>query len=813
MRLFLLPIIACSGLLAMGQSTCQEAKYTRTDALTLLKSASQASRSDSIDLLHTRIELDLTQTGTGQIAAHTTVRWTPKIVGLDHLPLDLLALTVDSVTDANGYLTFSHIGEELNIDLGVAHGPGDTLELTVHYHGDPVIDGSGWGGFYTSGNILYDLGVAFESQPHSFGRAWFPCFDNFVERCSFEFIVRTNSDRHAWCNGTLLSETDLGGGVWESHWVNDQTMPSYLASVTASTYAEVRDTFPSTAGGQVPVTLVAQPGDTTEMKNSFAHLQDAFDAFEQWFGPYRWDRMGYCLTPEGAMEHACNISYPTSIVDGSLTYEATMAHELAHMWFGDQVTCDRAEEMYINEGFAEYLSYLFLETVHGRDRYMTEVRDNHRAMVHRSHFVDEGWWALADMPQDFTYGTITYNKGADVLHSLRSYLGDTLFSSGLTSFLNTYAFQPVNSVQLRDHLTAATGVDMTDFFNDWIFQPGWAAFEVDSFHVAPGVPDHDVTVFLEQKLRGPSSYYHGVPVTVTLNGMPGEHVEQTIMMGGQFDQVVVTVPFIPSEVLLNEDERISLAITTDRDSIVSTGVHTYTHADLRLTVNSIPSAATVMMQEYWVAADDNTAEAYAYVVSPDRWWRVTGNIPLGSDIDCRITFDGRSTGSSPIDIGLVADAGGTGFQEDSVVVLYRGSASFPWTEVGDYTVNTIGSAIDGFGRIDFSGFRTGDYTLGWRKSAVGISNPGKVVHDGWFIFPNPAAGRFTVEWRGQARPPAGTIQVLDSAGREIMRKEVRGDRRVSMDPDRAESGALLLQFTGDDGTLWPIGKLELTGPQ
>ena len=72
------------------------------------------------------------------------------------------------------------------------------------------------------------------------------------------------------------------------------------------------------------------------------------------------------------------------LYDGSLDYEATMAHELAHHWFGNLVTCDRAEEMYINEGFAEYLSYLFLEDVYGRERYMEEVRSNHRAMVQRA---------------------------------------------------------------------------------------------------------------------------------------------------------------------------------------------------------------------------------------------------------------------------------------------------------------------------------------------------------------------------------------------------------------------------------------------
>ena len=128
------------------------------------------------------------------------------------------------MTTADGPLAFTHVGEVLDIDLGGTYGTADTLDLTVYYHGDPVIDASGFGGFYT-GAYTYNLGVAFTSVPHSYGRAWFPCFDNFVERCSFEFIVRTNNNRHAWCNGTLLSEASLGGGQWESHWIQDETMP------------------------------------------------------------------------------------------------------------------------------------------------------------------------------------------------------------------------------------------------------------------------------------------------------------------------------------------------------------------------------------------------------------------------------------------------------------------------------------------------------------------------------------------------------------------------------------------------------------
>lgn len=798
-------VLLWSTTLSSAQTDVRELeRSSRIDAATLAHRAAQASRSDSIDILHTRIDLDLTQVGTGQIFGRATLRWAPKVPGIDHLPLDLLALTVDSVTLGASTLSFAQSGELLDIDLGATHGPGDTLELTVHYHGDPVIDGSGWGGFYTSGSVIYDLGVAFESQPHSFGRSWFPCFDNFVERCSFEFIVRTHNNRHAWCNGTLVSETDLGGGAWESHWVQDETMPSYLASVTASTYAVVRDTFPSVGGYDVPVTLVAQPGDTADMTASFLHLKEAFDSEEHWFGRYRWDRVGYCATPEGAMEHACNISYPTSIINGNLQYEATMAHELAHHWFGDLVTCERAEEMYINEGFAEYISHLFLEWVYGNERYKETVRDNHRAMVHRSHLTDEGWWALADMPQERTYGTTTYNKGADVIHTLRNYLGDSLFREGLTSFLDTYAFEPVNSIDLRDHLALVTDVALDDFFDDWIFQPGWASFEVDSFTVSGSAPDCQVTVHIEQKLRGPADLYHNVPVTLIAHDGAGVSHRDTLMLGGQQCSVTFTSPFAPVRVGLNEDERISLAITQDVDTLTGTGIINNAHADVRLTVNALPAPSIITLQEHWVAADDHTIEPFAHVISPDRWWRISGELPVGADISARFNFDGRATSPAVTDPGFALDAGSVPFHEDSVVLMYRPDAGHPWMPVADQTVSTQGNASDGYGRVDMNGFTTGDYALAWRKSATGLPDRPRVLHGTWSAHPNPASDRVTVEWSGPKSAPKGTIELLDTTGRTMLSIETNGRERLTLEVDHVPAGACLFRFVEADGDAWPM---------
>lgn len=749
-----------------GQQSCQETKrHVRT--------ASQKGGGSGLwpmDLLHQRIELDLTLGN--EIAGACTITAVPRSDGQEIFPLHLEALTVDSVTGPTGPMTFSHTGVQLDIALAAPLNTTDTIELTVYYHGDPITDPSGFGGFYT-GQYTYNLGVAFQSVPHSYGRVWFPCVDNFTERNSYEFRVRTAVGSNAWCNGELIDEETLGDGTLRRHWRMQETIPAYLAAVAAADYTVARDTFPSIGGGAIPVDLVARAPDTTGMKSSFVNLQQAFDHFEAWFGAYRWNRVGYVLTTQGAMEHSTSIHYPRSIAGGNLQYENVMAHELAHQWFGDLVTCDRAEEMYINEGGAEYLSYLFLEAVYGPERYRSTVRSNHRRMVHRAHLDDEGWWALSEVPQEWTYGEHSYNKGADVLHSLRGYLGDALFIEGFTSFLDAHAFQPVNSTQMRDHLSQATGTDLIDFFNDWVMQPGWAAFEVDSFEVSgPTGGTWPTTVYVEQKQRGPSTPYQQVPLTVTCLAADGTpwYAPQPMLASGTHSSFVVAPPFTPVAVLLNTDERLSLAITVDNDTLGSNTIVTYSSSDIRLQAFDLDAPLPVIVQEYWVPADERTDEPFAYRVSPDRYWRIAGAFPEGA-VSGRINFDGRPNLLSALDVGLMEDAGSTTFHEDSLVLLYRPDGRWPWSRHSDFTVNTLGDATNKFGRIDFNDVRGGEYTLAWRISPVGIAEP--ALPRTWSIGPNPSTEQAVI---ATDTPFAGTIELLDATGRCALTMPMRGNR-------------------------------------
>lgn len=757
---FVLLVLRLAVLSAAAQHTCAATK-SKLHGQAKNRSVALAP----IDILHQRIDLDLTLGNT--IRGACTIQLVPRTEVLSVFDLDLEALVVDSITTAAGSWNYAQTGTTLSVTPSVPISPEDTVEFVVHYSGDPVVDPSGFGGFYTTPSLLYNLGVAFESVPHSYGRTWFPCLDNFTERSTYEFFIRTAGGKKAWCNGVLVERTPLGGDTLINHWLCAGTMPAYLASVAAANYAVARDTLATIIGGQIPVELIANASDTADMRASFTHLPDAFAHFEALFGPYRWQKVGYVLTPNGAMEHSTSIHYPASIADGSLDYETTMAHELAHHWFGNLVTCDRAEEMYLNEGFAEYLSYLFLEDVYGRERYMEEVRSNHRAMVQRAHLADQGWWTLSEMPQEWTYGTHSYNKGADVLHSLRSYMGDEAFRDGLTSFLSTYAFQPVNTIMLQEHLSMTSGLDLSDYFADWIQQPGWAAFEIDQQSSTPGEEGWTVQLTIGQKQRGPSAPYHDVPITVAVLGSdPDQVFRDTVMVGGSSTELTLTVPFEPAFVWLNDDDRISLAFTGSTHTITTTAPVTSNQANLELRPREGPPTL-VRMEQYWVAADNGAfAEPFAYVISPDRYWRLSGNWTDPQRFAARLNFDGRNN-LNTFDPLLMRDSLGVDFHEDSLVLLHRYGPGSPWVRWSD-VVFSLGSFTDGFGRMELDSVATGEYALAWRTSPVAISEQG--IHQVAILGPNPADDHLMVDL---GTFEAGSeILIHDAGGRVVERQLV-----------------------------------------
>ncbi len=454
--------------------------------------------SDSIDIRHFTIQLDITNYADQTISGSAELDLKMKVDNISNIPLDLTGLTVDSVIDNNGNsLTYSHIGEQLKVQFAGILNTDDSIKITVYYQGEPEKDLS-WGGWYWSGDYAYQLGVGFDALPHNFGRIWFPCFDNFIERSTFKYIITTEADKKAYCGGLLESETDNGDGTKTWIWNCVQSIPSYLASVAVSTYTSYTDTYVGIER-DIPIEIAVKPEDLSDLAGSFINLQGALSAFENHYGAYSWDRVGYSVVPfsGGAMEHAMNIAYPLFAVNGTITWEKLFAHELSHHWWGDLVTTSTPQEMWLNEGWAVFSEHLFTEALYGEIAYMEAVKANAVDVLHYAAARDgNNYFAISGVPETYTYGATTYNKGAAVVHTLRGYMGDELFFSCVTSFLNSHKYQPITAAILRDYLSDCSGIDLTNFFNDWVYQPGSLAFELDDIGVAEGVLR---SICLEQK--------------------------------------------------------------------------------------------------------------------------------------------------------------------------------------------------------------------------------------------------------------------------------------------------------------------------
>jgi aminopeptidase N len=721
--------------------------------------ASLDTRSDSIDILHTNINLDFSLLPSTTLYGNCLINFRALVSNIDHITLDLLALTVDSVKQGDEHVTFTHIGEKLNVNLLSPLQINNNTSIQVYYQGTPVEDASGFGGFSFSGGYAYNIGVGFDAQPHNFGRVWFPCFDNFVERCTFSLIVKTPANLTSYCGGIMELDT-IENGFRTRHWTLNQEIPSYLASVAVAPYTEVNYTFNSLLNPQLNVKLAAVASDTIVMKNAFVSLEPIFHQFEQHFGPYRWDRVGYVMTPfqAGAMEHASNIAYPRNLLtSGPSGNQHIMAHELSHHWFGDLATCRTASEMWLNEGFASYCERLFDEWLISRTSYNTNVRTNHKQMLNLCHIKDGGYWPLSNVPQAYTYTNSTYERPSDIIHTLRTYMGDSLFFVGIRHYLNTYTFKHATSNNLRDALEMSTSVPLHDFFADWVDTPGWGQFSVDSFALNNG---NNWRVFHSQKSTGNSHTYSNVPFEISCRGANFELFTTQANLSGPTGSFDISVPFEPIFVSLNRDEAISQAVTAEERFIKTTGNASWTNALIDVNTSEVQDSLLIRVEHHWVEPDPFKQGNAMYRLSPNRFWRVDGILRNGWKASGKFTYNGRtnSTSSGWLDNELITD-------ETKLVILYRKNTKDDWRVIPS-TQNVNSSTTDKFGSFLVDSLMLGEYTFAEIDSSLGITTETILENNSLKLFPNPAKTQISMTWE---KEDMRFVELFDLRGQSLGR--------------------------------------------
>jgi hypothetical protein len=693
-------------------------------------------RSDTINVLHYHVNLNITSVSSSPISGYTDVKIVPKLNGINTLSLDLLRMTVDSIKLNNNTLNYNYNDTLLKVYLGNTYNVGDTIVVRVAYHGIPQTDPSGFGGFSFSSGYAYNLGVGFSADPHVYGRTWHPCFDNFVERATYSFAITTSNAHRAVCNGLLTNFVNNPNNTITWNWVLQQDIPSYLSCIAVAAYTTVHQNF-SSINGSMPVELAAVPNDTTNLKNAFINLEHAFDAFENRFGPYLWDKVGFVLVPfnGGAMEHATNIAYPkAAITGGSTVYEAElMSHELSHHWFGDLVTCSTAEEMWLNEGWASFSSFVFTESLYGKEAYKNALRTNQAKILQLAHIKEGGYRAVSGIPHEWTYGDHVYLKGAAIAHTIRSYMGDSLFFNAVKYYLNNNAFGDVNSDKMRTDFEASSGLNLSDCFNNWVFNPGYSHFSIDSFVVDNNGSANLVTLFVRQKLTGAPTLHTNVPLEVTFMNDAFNAYTTKIIMSGQTANFTINVPFSPIYAGLNHELNISDAIVSQYKTIKTTGVHSM--ADLKISFNiSAVTDSTFLRVEHNFTAPDPVGVGAGYIISPNRYYKIDGVFSNGFKGVATINYDGRSTSATQNQYldNLLFTAG---YNEDSLVLLYRKSTAEQWSLYPYYT-KVMGNVNDKFGTIKIDSIQKGEFALAIKSGATGLKK--KISFTNIKLIPNPA---------------------------------------------------------------------------
>ena len=680
------------------------------------------------DVHQYHIAIDTISFPTKMIGGYCELRLSPAASSPSSLTLQLLRMSIDSVKGPGSQpLAFQYNDTILSIQLTAPASPADTLQLTVYYHGMPVTDPSGWGGFYFSGNHAFNLGVGFESDPHNMGRAWFPCVDNFTDRATYRFSTTVPSGYKAFCNGLLVSDSILPDGRHRWVWEMDDPIPTYLASVAIAPYHTWERTCQN-----LPVQIACLPQDTAKVTSTFVHLDSVLYHFISAYGPYRFDKVGYCLVPfnSGAMEHATSIHIGRAFIDGSLNYETLWAHELAHMWWGDWVTCETAGDMWLNEGFASFNEAYMTEKLYGREAYRDWLRSNHRRVLQFAHRNDNAYLPLINIPHAHTYGQTVYNKGADVAHTLRSYMGDSLFFTGCRAYMDSLGNGSANSYDLRDRLSAATGLDMTRFFDDWVFTPGFPHFSVDSV-TAISASAHIYQIHTRQKSKGNNHIYE-MPVQITAS----DGIRDTtfvVMMDSLTNTHTVQLGFLPGWFAVDRNEMISDAISDREKLILQTGQLPFEETNVTLNVLT-PGMDTgiVRIEHHFVTPDPFASQNPGIMISDYHYWSVDGIFRPGFAARANFAYNGTASSTA----GFLDNTLITG-TEDSLVLLYRKSCAEDWTAAPGQTLMT-GAKFDKIGQISVDSLRKGEYALGYKVQSTALNGVDKNEVNPLKVWPNPS---------------------------------------------------------------------------
>ena len=452
--------------------------------------AALVAPSRSFDTIHTKVDLDI-DVKKGTIAGAVTHQIRILRPGVNSIRLNCVGLTIESVTldgkaaafdyPVAGDLETSWIevtetkqsADQLVIHSASALEPGQELELKIAYHGSPVE------GLYfipTEKGLPEKRHEVWSQGEGEDNRYWIPCHDYPDDKATFEGIFRVEKGMYVLSNGVLVDRQDIGDKT-QFHWKLDTPQVSYLMMVAAGKYDVVEDHW-----RDVPLLYVVPPGtDRETVKRAFGLTPDMIEFYSNFVGiDYPFKKYAQVVVQNfiyGGMENTtATVMNSRILYDDHMavtkTEEGLVAHELAHMWWGDMVTCDEWSQIWLNEGFATYFQSLYREHHDGEDAFRYEMDQRHREVIRRDN--KDARPIVVDFynRKDSRNASNVYIKGASVLNMLRFIVGDEMFAASWRHYGLTHKYGLAQTSDFARAFKETTGENLDWFFEQWVYLAG-----------------------------------------------------------------------------------------------------------------------------------------------------------------------------------------------------------------------------------------------------------------------------------------------------------------------------------------------------
>ena len=727
---------------------------------------------NDIDVTHYEIHLNEFNLDEKTLDASATITLTA-LNDIETIELNLRSLSVTSVVSEEiNVKEFSQKDDVLTISLASTLSKDSEASLTINYEGKTFNEN--WGGVHWSADYVYNLGVGFDSQPHNLGKTWFPCVDNFSDKASYDLYITIPEAMTSSCGGILSESVNNDNGTKTDHWIVNQEIPTYLMSFAFGDFVLWEETYQGIER-DIPIHVYAKPNQIEKVAGTFANIKEIAAFYEDKFGPYPLNRIGYVSTNLGCMEHVDNIALASPLINGTATFdnESLIAHEMSHAWFGDKVTCATAEDMWLNEGFATFCNFYYLTELYGENvfiDYMNELIDNVILSAHQK----EGFIPLNDMPLDLTYGTTVYDKGAAVVNTMMNYLGRETFNAVMKQYIEKFAFKTASSEDLRDAVSEFSGVDMTDFFDTWVFTAGSPVYSVKSFTTKANGDKYDVEIVMNQKHRGADHIGNSVRYELSFVDNDWNIQSEMVEWDGESATITKTLDFEPAAIFCDYDNKFADACHSYTYIANKTGNKEFKDARIKFVAKEISDSTLLRVEHRWVSADFDTS-IEGFKLSPNRYWTIHRLDKGNSVINCDFQYQKNAT----YDAELLTSP------NDSIVVVYRKDGAHQWESV-DFSIKGNGNA----GILTVENIKSGDYALGvWDEEHASLKENSSELNIN--IYPNPAEDKINIELKNEIK---GNVVITNQLGQVVKEMNIDG-KELTIDIEDLTSGIYFINVS------------------